>query len=448
MGLNLSNKLINTDTIKCDETFFVTLALSASPDIQENPVDIVLMLDRSGSMLGLPLAEVKIAAKKFVDIIDEATNNGVATGTIAGGSRIGIVSFAGTATKDALLTTDVATLKTAIDNITSSSLTNHADAFTKCMELFDPLSPNKKVMIMFTDGKTTVGGNANIQASIAKALGITIYCIGLLGSGGIDISALNDWASDPDSSYVFIVPTPQDLETIFEELAANISKTGATNIVIDEVLNPLFNIVNLTPPNKGNASLINPTTIKWTIDELGKSSLESATLIFEVKYTGESSIITNVNDSITYTDNENNVANFQNPEITINCEQIFEVNPCPEPQVIDFDPYVDYLEYSLDDYTIENLGRVLSLNLTLKNVMPNRKVAVAITLNELIGESTEIKKATKFITVPMHNNSTCEDVKLTDIVFVLPEEDGDGLCEGKRYTARVFANYIDFSTIC
>lgn len=446
MGLNLSNKLIDKDTIKCDETFFVTLALSASPDIQENPVDIVLMLDRSGSMLGLPLQEVKIAAKKFVDIIDQATN-GTPIGTIGGGSRIGIVSFAGIATKDAPLTTDVATLKTAIDNITSSSLTNHSEAFTKGMELFDPLSSNKKVMIMFTDGRTTVGGNANIQASIAKALGINIYCIGLLGSGGIDISALNSWSSDPDSSYVFIAPTPQDLETIFEELAANITKTGATNIVIDEVLNPLFNIVNITPPDKGNASLINPTTIKWTIDELGKTNLESATLIFEAQYTGDASIITNVNESITYSDNENNVANFQNPEITINCAEVFDVNPCPEPQVIDFEPYVESLEYSLDDHTIESLGRILSLTLMLKDVLPNRKVGVAIILNELVDDNIEIKKSTKFISVPEHSSDTCENVKLTNIRFVLPEE-SNTLCEPKKYTARVFANYIDFSTIC
>lgn len=52
----------------------MTLALTAAPDIVENPTDIVLILDRSGSMAGAPLAAVKEGAKTFIDIIDEATD--------------------------------------------------------------------------------------------------------------------------------------------------------------------------------------------------------------------------------------------------------------------------------------------------------------------------------------------------------------------------------------
>lgn len=59
---------------------------------------------------------------------------------------------------------------------------------------------------MFTDGVTTAGGDPNPVATAAKAQGIIIYCIGLSGNGGIDVQALNDWASDPDSAYVAITP--------------------------------------------------------------------------------------------------------------------------------------------------------------------------------------------------------------------------------------------------
>ena len=72
----------------------------------------------------------------------------------------------------------------------------------------------------------------------AKAQGIIIYCIGLIGSDGLDIDALNEWATDPDASHVAVTPDAADLEKLFAELAANISKTGATNIVIDEIVNP------------------------------------------------------------------------------------------------------------------------------------------------------------------------------------------------------------------
>ena len=74
----------------------MTLALTAAPDIISNPTDIVLVLDRSGSMAGTPLANMKTGAKTFIGIIEEATG-GTQDGQIGSGSRIGIVSFADTA---------------------------------------------------------------------------------------------------------------------------------------------------------------------------------------------------------------------------------------------------------------------------------------------------------------------------------------------------------------
>ena len=50
MGLTNTNKLISMDRIDCSGSLKVTLALAASPDISTNPTDIVLVLDRSGSI--------------------------------------------------------------------------------------------------------------------------------------------------------------------------------------------------------------------------------------------------------------------------------------------------------------------------------------------------------------------------------------------------------------
>lgn len=109
----------------------LSISLAAAPDIASNPTDIVLVLDRSGSMAGPPLASLKAGAKTFIDIIDEATDSGQ-DGQIGSGSRIGIVSFSGTAATDAQLITSVDTLKSAVDQLTAGGSTNHADAFTGC----------------------------------------------------------------------------------------------------------------------------------------------------------------------------------------------------------------------------------------------------------------------------------------------------------------------------
>ena len=53
MGITNSNKQISTDQIDCSGTLKITLALSAAPDIASNPTDIVLVLDRSGSRIGI-----------------------------------------------------------------------------------------------------------------------------------------------------------------------------------------------------------------------------------------------------------------------------------------------------------------------------------------------------------------------------------------------------------
>lgn len=63
MGITNSNKQVSTNQIDCSGTLKVTLALAASPDIASNPTDIVLILDRSGSMAGAPLANMKLGAK-------------------------------------------------------------------------------------------------------------------------------------------------------------------------------------------------------------------------------------------------------------------------------------------------------------------------------------------------------------------------------------------------
>lgn len=81
-------------------------------------------------------------------------------------------------------------LKAAVDSLAAGGFTNHADAFAKANALFDPNSTNAKVM--FTDGKTTAGPDPNPVAAAARADGVIIYCIGLIGANGIDPAVLDE----------------------------------------------------------------------------------------------------------------------------------------------------------------------------------------------------------------------------------------------------------------
>ena len=448
MGVTNSNKGINTDRIECDGSFRVTLALTAAPDIIANPTDIVLALDRSGSMTGTPLANMKLGAKTFIDIIAETTN-GAKDGQIGSGSRIGIVSFATTAVDDTQLITSVDTLKGAVDALTAGGKTNHGDAFTKATQLFDPSSSNTKVIVMFTDGNTTADSPPAPIAAAARAQGITIYCIGLIGSDGLDINALNNWASDPDASHVAVTPDAADLEELFAELAANISKTGATNIQIDETVNPDFVIKSILSPTKGSATMIDNHSLKWTIPELGVSASESAILEFIVQHTAQTSGTKLVNQSITYSDAENNVVTFPAPTVAVECEIVVNPEPCPTPVDLTVDGCVDSTLVDLGDTYLESTGRIIQLDVTVKNVCPRKRVALAIILTEVDEDGMEYQRGMKTVTIPAHNFSTCRDVLVKCVKFVVPDdtdvsEGSTGtLCKQRNFKARFIAHNID-----
>lgn len=453
MGVVYSNKETSVGSIACGGSFKIKLSLTAEPDIVSNPTDIVLILDRSRSMAGSALANLKSGAKKFIDIIDEATD-GSQDGNIGNGSRIGIVSFSGTATQDTQLITSVAALKTAVDSLSADGSTNHEDAFQKALELLSTPSTNAKVMVMFTDGFTTAGGNPVTVTDAAKAQGVIIYVIGLSGNGGIDENALNEWASDPPSSYVAITPDDAELESIFEDLANNISNPGAENIVIRDTVSSCFKITSVLTPTKGTATLVNPTTVEWRISELGTTASEGANLEFEVQHIGQCSGMVEVNESVTYSDDMGNIAVFPSPEIEVDCGTVITTEKCPIPVNIAVDGCEDSIEFNAGTLGLESLGRIIQIDVTLRNVCPHRRVAMAVILTEVDNEGNEYKRGLKTITVPAHTRAACQNIEVRCIKFVLPEDldvssDNSGsICNRRNFRARFIAHYIDSDFEC
>lgn len=452
MGITNSNKELSAARIDCGGSFQVKLSLTAAPDIVSNPTDIVLILDRSGSMAGSALANLKNGAKAFIDIIDEATD-GTQDGQIGSGSRIAVVSFASTATQDTQLITSVADLKAGVDALTAGGSTNHADAFTKASELLAAPSTNARVMVMFTDGETTVGPDPSPIAAAARAAGVIIYAIGLSGRGGVDVSALEDWASKPASSYVAITPDDAELEELFKDLARNIAKPGATDVVVTDTVSPCFRITSVAMPTKGTASLLDAETVQWQIDELGVSQSEGAVLEFTVQHIGSCSGTVEVNESISYDDAEGNVVSFPSPELDVDCDIIIRPEICPEPVELTVDGCEDMLEFDAGDLGMESLGRIVQLSVTLKNVCPHRRVALAAILTEVDDHGLEYKRGMKTVLVPAHTKESCRDVTVRCIKFVLPESlDVSGstssICNARNFKARFIANYIDDNFTC
>lgn len=452
MSIIHSDKRISASQIPCDGTLKVTISLTAKPDIQDHPADVVLVLDRSRSMAGAPLASMKAGAKTFIDILAESTG-GSQDGQIGGGSRIAVVSFASTATKDTQLITSVAALKAAVDSLTAAGSTNHADAFTKAGELFDPSSSAQKIIVLFTDGKTTIGPPPAPVAAALRDSGVVIYCIGLTGSDGIDVATLHEWATDPDSEHVAVTPDPAELEELFADIAQSISKPGATGIVVDEVVHSDFQITSILTPQKGDATLMGPNTIRWTIEELGATDVETATLEFYVRHIGETGGTKPVNQSITYTDREKQDVSFPDPKVLVDCGVVTTPEGCPEPVEVTMDGCQDFVSVDLGDTYLQSQGRILEVRSTLHNVCPEKRVALAVLLSEVDEKGKEHPRGMKTVTVPVHHCPACRNVLVRGIRFILPEDlnvsgTPGKLCTPRNLRVRLFSHYVDYDFQC
>lgn len=201
-------------------------------DICDYPVDVALVMDRSGSMIFLgtnppqPLTDVKSAARYFTDQLE-------------GNTLYSLVSFANEATKpvDATLNVDLGTIQRAINNIsiatTSLQNTNIGAGILAAREELNSARHREKAdkaLVLLTDGvpnlpiKAGVGKYAETyaleSAELARQDGISIYTIGL--GKDINMNLLRMLATTTTETY--FAPSTKELDNIYKQIAIKICR--------------------------------------------------------------------------------------------------------------------------------------------------------------------------------------------------------------------------------
>lgn len=448
MPVSNPNKTVSDSVLACNGQTTVTLSFEATPELSAEPADIVLIMDRSGSMQGSNLAAAKSAAKELINTVAKAS--GSADGTsILNSSRLGLVSFADTAAADMGLTGDVAALNAAVDALAAGGSTNHKAAFEKAADQLRTSASARRILVMFTDGETTTGGDAAPVAENIKAEGMEIYCIGLTA----DPTPLNLWSSDPDSIYVALAADASQLDAAFAAIAAEVVKAGAQDVVIREILNPDFKIINVNVPTNGTVNVLNSHTLEWKADTVGAAGSETASLSFDVMHIGTTSGVKSVNQSIIYSDRQGAALSFPDPQVRVTCGSHVIVEPCPPPADFQLDSCQDAAVISANDTFISGLGRIVQVDALVKNVCPGKRVAVAVLLWEVDDQGGEYARGVKSVLIPALGGRVCQDVQLKCISFVVPEAldvcgNTASICNPRKFRVRVLANYVDTDFIC
>lgn len=342
-GTVTGDKVAAPDDLVCGAMTSVTLSLHGQVSIAENPVDIMLVLDRSGSMGGTALANLKAAANKLVDLIEDT--NATLPPTVTSFSRVGVVSFANSASLDQALTSNLASVRTAIDALAAGGLTAIGDGVNVAQAQLagsEPLRP--KVMIVVTDGVNNAGADPVAAATAAKAAGTEIFVIGF---GSVDAGQLAAIASDPDADHLFISPDVAggDLDAAFDALGEALIQPAGTGITVVDTVNPNFLVSNVVA-SKGVVALAG-NVLTWTIAELGT---ETATLTYDLTHDdtkpgGNQA----VNVSVVYSDDQSKAVAFPDPRVDVRgCAAVLTLAPKAEDNVVGDDHTV--VATVTDDY--------------------------------------------------------------------------------------------------
>jgi len=232
-GFENINNASQTDILTADITFrayqarhnpnFTCKAETPTETPTPTPIaceqaDVMLVLDRSGSISNSELTSLKTAASAFVATLNPNTN----------GAHIGQVSFSTTGSLDLHLSDNLTAINAAISGLNNGGWTNLFDGITLADSELDDTHIHDRddtnspdYMIIITDGhpnrplpSNTADDKAAAAATTAKKKGVTIFVVGV--GNDVNSNYLKSIATSP--AHYFFVTNYAELQNILGSL--------------------------------------------------------------------------------------------------------------------------------------------------------------------------------------------------------------------------------------
>lgn len=250
-----------------DDEVSVTLELKGIPAVGiSEPNDVVLIIDRSGSMSG-DMDNMRNAAKNFINSLDLNTH------------RVGIVSYDDTV-ESISITDDKKLLCDYIDTLTARGGTYIERGIQEAQRLLNnKRSGVQGSMVLMTDGETVNQNAAVSAAEAAKNNGNFFYTVALCQSESstANINLKKMATSEADHYSVFY---SSGLGSVYNKIAKKIGKCNPKDLVITQTINNSFEYVPGSADNNIPVPTVRGNTLTWTMNQLGEGT---STLSYKVR---------------------------------------------------------------------------------------------------------------------------------------------------------------------
>jgi hypothetical protein len=316
---------VSDGALACGSATAVSINLVAGDLTSVTPVDLMLVIDESGSIGPVNFQQLKTSLVQLVNGLPQLFTNG---------GSVGVVKFSGIATNwpgtgvpegTSTLYLPLTSSQATVANALQAMPYNGGNTCTSCgineatAEFLAHSAPaHKRIAIVLTDGGSNSVGTQPPPATptptvLAQAItaalagahadSVEMFAVGI--GALISPTELANIADDPDSKHLFQTAGFNDLEGALNTIAAAVVSPEATNALLTVQVSPDF----LVTDAHATAGIVTLTgnTIQWFNQALLD---QTVTLTYDISHVAPSlGGDKPVNASITYTDDQQNVLN-------------------------------------------------------------------------------------------------------------------------------------------